>query len=100
MLPPTNVTKLQSFLGLIGYYRRFIPSFANSAQALFNLLKKDVEFKWDKACQSNFEDLKQALCSTSVLRFPDYNQQFILFTDASMYAVGSVLSQLNNDGLD
>ena len=43
MLPPTNVTKLQSFLGLIGYYRRFIPSFANSAQALLNLLKKDVE---------------------------------------------------------
>ena len=100
MLPPTNVTKLQSFLGLIGYYRRFIPSFAISAQALFNLLKKDVEFKWDKACQSNFEDLKQALCSTPVLRFPNYNQQFILFTDASMYAVGVVLSQLNNDGLD
>ena len=74
MLPSTNVTELQSFLGLIGYYRRFIPSFADSAQALFNLLKKDVELKWDKAFQSNFEDLKQALCSTPILRFPNYNQ--------------------------
>ena len=67
---------------------------------LYLTYQKKVEFNYYKACQSNFEDLKQALCSTPVLRFPNYNQQFILFTDASMYAVGVVLSQLNNDGLD
>ena len=57
MEPPRNLTELQSFLGLVGYYRRFIPAFANIAQELLELLKKDVSYEWPDGCNQSFKNL-------------------------------------------
>ena len=100
MAPPSSVKDLQCFLGMVGYYRRFIESFANLAQPMFRLLKKDVEFIWDKDCQAGFESLKQALMESPVLAYPDFSKEFILYTDVSLVAVGVVLAQLSDDGHD
>ena len=56
--PPRNVTEVRSFLGLIGYYRRFVPGFSVIASSLTRLLRKGVEFEWDDKCQSSFKRLK------------------------------------------
>ena len=97
---PKNLTELQSFLGLNGYYRRFIPAFANIAHYLFKLLKKDVSYEWSDGCNQSFKNLKAALMTTPVLRYPDFSKPFILFTDASLSALGAVLSQNNEEGIN
>lgn len=83
---PTNVKQLQSFLGLGGYYRRHIRDFSKIAQPLFNLLKKENPFVFDENCKVAFEQLKTALTSDPVLRPPDFNREFNLYTDASFYS--------------
>ena len=100
MEPPKNLTELQSFLGLVGYYRRFIPAFANIAQDLFELLKKDVSYEWSDGCNQSFKNLKAALMTTPVLRYLDFSKPFILFTNASLSALGVVLLQNNEEGID
>ena len=90
---PTCIKELQSFLGLANFYRKFIPNFAQIAQPLYNLLKKDTPYNWDKSCQNSFESLKQTLTSDVVLAHPDYEKTFHVFTDASNIAVGAVLMQ-------
>ena len=93
---PTNVNEIRSFLGLAGYYRRFIPDFSEKSSALTNLTKKGVHFEWTKQCQESFEILKQKLISAPVLSYPSENGQFILDSDASGHAIGAVLSQIQN----
>ena len=100
MEPPKNLTELQSFLGLVGYYRRFIPTFANIAQDLFELLKKDVSYEWSDGCNQSFKNLKAALMTAPVLRYPDFSKPFILFTNASLSELGVVLSQNNEEGIN
>ena len=90
---PRNSTDIKSFLGLSGYYRRFIPDYGKIAKPLTSLLKKDVEFKWSDLCQKAFEDLKHALTKEPLLQYPDFNKTFNLTCDASNYAIGCVLSQ-------
>ena len=90
---PTCIKELQSFLGLANFYRKFIANFAKIAQPLYNLLKKDVPFNWDKSCQNSFESLKLTLTSDVVLAHPDCEQPFHIFTDASNIAIGAVLMQ-------
>ena len=90
---PTCIKELQSFLGLANFYRKFIPNFAQLAQPLYNLLKKDTPYNWDNLCQNSFESLKQTLTSDVVLAHPDYEKTFHVFTDASNIAVGAVLMQ-------
>lgn len=90
---PRNSKDIKSFLGLSGYYRRFIPDYGKIAKPLTSLLKKDVEFKWSDLCQKAFEDLKNALTNEPLLQYPDFNQIFNLTCDASGYAIGCVLSQ-------
>ena len=90
---PTCIKELQSFLGLANFYRKFIPNFAQLAQPLYNLLKKDTPYNWDNLCQNIFESLKQTLTSDVVLAHPDYEKTFHVFTDASNIAVGAVLMQ-------
>ena len=90
---PKNKTNIRQFLGLAGYYRRFIEGFSSRARALSDLLKKTVAFEWTEKHQQSFEDLKNALCTAPVLQHPDFEKPFILTTDASYYAVGAVLSQ-------
>ena len=90
---PKDVSGLRSFLGSVGYYRKFIPNFSKIANPLFQLLKKDVPFVWDKNCQSSFEDLKEKLLNYPILRFPDFKRNFIIRTDASYEGFGGVLIQ-------
>ena len=95
-----NVVRL--FLGLAGYYRRFIKDFASIAVPLTNLTKKknpDIVV-WTEECDRAFNALKNVLTSTPVLSSPNFEKMFILQTDASNYGVGAVLSQADAEGLD
>ena len=90
---PKNQKNIRQFLGLVGYYRRFIQGFSQIAKPLSNLLKNDVTFIWDEETQNSFEILKEKLCSKPVLQFPDFTQDFIVTCDASGTAIGGILSQ-------
>lgn len=91
--PPTKVTELRSFLGLVNYYRRFIKSYSARAAPLTDLLKKTKAWEWSEQCQRAFDDLKQAMMEEPVLVLPDYSQPFEVHTDASDFAIGGVLMQ-------
>jgi len=90
---PTNVTEVQSFIGLCNYYRRFIPSFANIAKPLHNLTKKGVNFDWSTEYNNAFEVLKDAFTKEPILVHANPDLEFIVETDASNFAIGAVLSQ-------
>jgi hypothetical protein len=94
---PKTVKQLQKFLGLCNYYKRFVENFSKIAAPLFKLLKKDNKFDWDDSCQSAFDELKRKLVSYPILRQPDWSKPFLLYTDASGYALGAILSQCDND---
>ena len=95
---PGDVKTLQSFLGLASYYRRFISGFSVLANPLFTLTKKDVDYVWSPACQEAFQSLKKQLTEAPVLAFPNFNQGFLLDTDASGLGLGAVLAQKQEDG--
>ena len=101
---PTPKTKKQvrAFLGLTGYYRKFIKNYAEKAMALTNLTRKNApnNVLWTTACDTAFRELKKALCSSAVLRSPDFRRRFILQTDASNHGIGAVLSQCDDDGTE
>ena len=88
---PRNVKEIRQFVGLVSYYRRFIPSFAKIAHPLHALTRKDE-------CQEAFTTLKQKLSSGPVLAYPDFGKDFVLETDASIRGLGAVLSQKQSDG--
>lgn len=102
---PTTVRDVRSFLGFASYYRRFVPKFAQAAGPLHKLVadlgsggsnkstKKPIQGRWTEECQRSFEKLKNLLTSAPILAYPDYNQPFILETDASNEGLGAVLSQ-------
>ena len=94
---PSNKKELKGFLGLAGFYRAFIPNFANISQPLNELTGENVPFQWSTRCENAFVTLKKALSSEPVLKFPDFGQEFIVEVDASNYAVGGVLSQFGAD---
>ena len=85
---PLDVKSLRSFLGLLSYYRRFIPSFSIIANPLFALTRKDVPFQWTTECQESFDNLKDILSSATILAFPDFKEDFLLETDASGAGIG------------
>ena len=91
--PPKNVPELRSFLGLAGYYRRFVKGFSIIAAPLTKLLRKHVEYKWIEACQSSFEELKVKLTTTPVLASPSGTGGFVVYSDASYKGLGCVLMQ-------
>jgi hypothetical protein len=93
---PSSQKEVHSFLGHVGYYRRFIPNFTSLATPLFKLLSKEIEFKWDDECQISFEILKQKLSTTSVLRGPNWSLPFHICTNSSDTALGVVLGQREN----
>ena len=94
---PCNATEVRSFLGLCGYYRRFIKGFSNIARPLHKLTENDKEFVWTNDCENSFQDLKSRLCNSPILAMPDFTKEFTLDCDASGTAIGAVLSQ-NFDG--
>jgi len=89
--PPTKVTELRSFLGLVNYYRRLIKGYSALATPLTNLLKKGRGWIWSQECQHAFDALRKAITEELVLSLPDLNKPFELHTDASDFAIGSVL---------
>ena len=95
---PRNVTEVRSFLGLCGYYRRYVKNYADIARPLHKLTEKQGEFRWSKECQDAFDLLKTKLVQSPILSIPDQTKEFILDTDASNFAIGAVLSQKYDDG--
>ena len=93
-MPVPNSTKeIKQFLGLTGYYRKFVPRFADISRPLTTLTKKDVKFERTSACQKSFELLKEALCGEPVLKYADTSKPYTLYTDASKYGWAGVLTQ-------
>lgn len=90
---PKNPKAIKQFLGLAGYYRRFIPSFSKVAKPLTELLKKETVFHWGQEQNKAFCILRKALCSEPLLQYPDFTKPFVVTTDASQIAIGGILSQ-------
>jgi hypothetical protein len=88
--PPWTVKEIRSFLGLAGYYCRFIEGFSKIARPLTALLEKDKEFKWTDACQASFEELKKRLATAPVLMMPDLQKSFDVYFDASRQGLDRV----------
>ena len=95
--PPSNVKEIQQFIGSCNYYRRFIKGISEIAAPLTKLLKSDEPWEWKEAQMRAFNELKRALVSYPIMRQPDFRREFIIFTDASNYAIGAVLSQKDEE---
>ena len=93
ILPPKTPKEVKQFLGLIGYYCKFVPRFSDLAWPLNALTRKNVAFEWTPVCQKLFEMLKTSLMTEPILTYPDPNLPYVLFTDASKYAWACVLTQ-------
>ena len=93
---PTNI---KQFLRLARYYRRFNKDFSAREKPLSNLLKKEALFKCGPEEEKGFKNLRQALCESPILQYPDFEKSFTVTTDASDYAIGAVQSQ-EKDGMD
>ena len=93
ILPPKTPKEVKQFLGLIGYYHKFMPRFSDLAQPLNALTRKNVIFEWTPVCQESFEMLKTSLMTEPILTYPDPNLPYVLFTDASKHTWACVLTQ-------
>ncbi len=98
MVAPSDKTGVKSFIGLAGYYRRFVKNFADVVAPLQLLLKSDAPFVWGEEQEAAMRSVKDALCAQPVLlAHPDFNRPFVLMTDASGIGIGAVLSQTESD---
>src|SRR6266508_1769912 len=88
-----SVSEIRSFLGLVGYYRRFIEDFSKIALPMTQLLQKGVEFKWTEAHQRSFDELERKLTTAPVLTLPNIHRNFTVYCDASGQGIGCVLMQ-------
>jgi len=91
--PPKNVSEVRSFLGLAGYYRRFVQGFSMIASPMTRLLQKDVKFEWTDECQQSFNRLKDLLTKAPILVQPKSGKEFVIYSDASLNGLGCVLMQ-------
>jgi hypothetical protein len=90
---PISVTQIRSFLGLAGYYRRFIPNFSKIVKPMTKLLEKEAKFKWSLQCEETFLTLKKLLTTAPMLAQPDIEKSFDVYCDASGTCIGGVLMQ-------
>ena len=90
---PKNVSQLKSFLGLAGYYRRFINNFSRIASPLYKLQERKNKWQWTDDCAAAFLQLQRCLTTAPILTFPCFSVPFTLYTDASSTALGAVLAQ-------
>jgi len=91
--PPWTVGEIRSFLGMVGYYRRFIEGFSSIAKPMTALLEKGKPFKWNEQCQASFEELKRRLTTAPILTLPHVTKSFSIYCDASKQGLGCVLMQ-------
>ena len=96
MPAPKNPKEVKQFLGLVGYYRKFVPRFTDISRVLTHLTKKNVEFKWTPECENCFQILKEYLRQAPILKYPDPQASYTLYTDASKYTYAAILTQHNN----
>ncbi|WVZ85221.1 hypothetical protein U9M48_032169 [Paspalum notatum var. saurae] len=92
---PRNATEIRSFLGLAGYYRRFMENFSKIAKPMTGLLKNNRPYEWDDKCEGSFQLLKEKLTTAPVLTLPDLHKDFVVYCDASRQGLGCVLMQDN-----
>jgi hypothetical protein len=90
---PMSVSGICSFLGLIGYYRRFIEGFSKISKPMIELLGKDKKFEWSAKCEASFQELKKWLMTALVVVMPDMEKSFSIYCDASGQRLGCVLMQ-------
>nr|GEW38253.1 putative reverse transcriptase domain-containing protein [Tanacetum cinerariifolium] len=90
---PKTATKIRQFLGLVGYYRRFIEGFSKIARSMTKLTQKKVKFDWGDKQEEAFQIIKQKLCSTSILALPKGSEDFVVYCDASIKGLGAMLMQ-------
>ena len=91
--PCKNVSEVPAFMGLSGYYRRFVKDFSITASPLYDLIKTGVKFRWSDACQEAFDTLMQKLITGHVLALPENKGMYLLNT-----GLGAVLSQVQQEG--
>ena len=85
---PTNVFEVRSFLGLVGYYRRFVGNFSKIAAPMTRLTRKGLKFEWNEECENAFQELKRILTTTPVLTTPLSGELFMIYCDASTVGLG------------
>jgi hypothetical protein len=90
---PTSVSAIRSFLGLAGYYQRFIEGFLKISKPMTELLEKDKQFEWTPTCEASFQELKKQLTTASVLVMPDIEKPFSIYFDVLGQGLGCVLMQ-------
>jgi hypothetical protein len=88
---PTSVGDIQSFVGLAGYYRRFIEGFSKISKPMTELLKNDKKFEWTSTCEASFQELKKRLTTDPILVMPDMEKSFSIYCDVSGQGLGYVL---------
>ena len=96
MHPPVNPKQVRAFLGLVGYYRKFIRNFAKIAKPLTMLTQMDVKFEWKEIHQDAFMKLKEAIIQAPILRYLDTTKPYIVYTDTSNDVCGAQLSQIHD----
>ena len=94
---PKNPSDIKSFLGLCGFYQKFIRRYADITVPLTELLKKSVKWKWGQEQQQSFEELKSALLKSAELAYPNWSEPFVVHLDASKFAIGATLSQKDTE---
>ena len=97
---PNSAKEIKQFLGLTGYYRKFVPRFADISRPLTTLMKKHAKFEWTPSCQKSFKLLKETLCGEPVLKYADTSKPYILYTDATKFGWAGVLTQPHTTVID
>ena len=100
MPAPCNSKEVKQFLGLVGYYRKFVPCFAALSRPLSKLTCKYKVFEWTQECKKAFTTLKEKLCAQPILQYADTTKGYTLYTDASKYGWAGVLTQLHTTVID
>ena len=90
---PKTPTEVRSFMGLAGYYRRFVQDFSKIATPLTKLTRKNEKFEWNDKCEASFQELRKRLVTAPVLALPDDKGDFVIYSDASLKGLGCVLMQ-------
>ena len=100
MLAPKSVKEIKQFLSLTGYYRKFVPRFADISRPLTRLTRKETTFNWTPECQKTFELLKSYLCGEPILKYADTSKPYTLYTDASKHSRAVVLTPSHTMDVD